>query len=93
MWEAAGPHGHFFIRAAPVGQQGIDGVTALGVTRRWMNLLRGDRRWVVEVRRRDEDPFGPVVHSTTVASRYEARNEAERLAAALKSGDMPGERT
>jgi hypothetical protein len=88
LWEANGAQGHFIVRASPLGQQGVDGVTSVGVTKRWLNLLRRDTRWVVEVRRYEDDPFGAAACVETVESKQKARERGDRLTCDIRAGHL-----
>jgi hypothetical protein len=80
--EVTGPQGAFVVRA--------------GARRRWRSerglrrlglFVTGDRVWVVDVRRREDDPFGPPVTSTTADAERAALAQAEQLRQRLRRGE------
>lgn len=83
--EAAGPGGPFVLRAEPASAtSGL--VTALfGFSR----LTVRDRGWVLRVRRRPDDPSGPVVHEVPVAERAALAGAMTELVAAVHAGHPP----
>lgn len=81
--EVTGPDGAFVVRtgARPRWRR------EYGVRRRLTMLVTGGRLWVVNVRRRDDDPFGPPVATSTADTQRAALAQAEQLRASLRRGE------
>ncbi len=90
--EQAGQGTHaYVIRAEPSGVPG--GVGSLSI---WIELLAQIRRlltrersWTVRVRRRDDDPFGAIIHEETVPDGIQARAKVQELKQQIESGRFP----
>jgi hypothetical protein len=80
--EAKGSHGAFVIRAGSrrlwKDERGI---------RKLSKLVMGDRVWAVTVRRRADDPFGPIVARHTRETQREANAEAKALVDRIRKGE------
>ena len=90
--EVFGARGNFVIRLEPTGTPSALGflsnsfVMVAGIWR----LVNRDRRWVINVRRRADDPDGPIVHSELFESHEAARPRLDLLEREYRT-DLPTE--
>jgi hypothetical protein len=51
-------------------------------------LVRRDRTWTITVRKRSDDPFGPVTHREVAPSRDDAAQRAAVVVARVRAGEL-----
>lgn len=81
------------IRSQPKGlPRGVAGASAwiVSVAQIW-RLIRREKAWIVQVRAREQDPFGEVLHEEEALGGREARQRVEALGRELRSGKPPWE--
>lgn len=89
--EVAGPNGRFVIRA---DRHGVPTESFLRsgleyLVRRLLRAVRRDQTWVVRVRARSDDPWGPDVYSLTVASKAQVAAAITTISERIRSGQIP----
>lgn len=86
--EVEGPTGNWIVRGEP---RGVSPTPWYGPgwwlprLRRWATR---DSAWVVRVRERAHDPAGPSAFESEVQAKADVEAELERVAAALRSGEL-----
>jgi hypothetical protein len=87
MTEVAAPHGRYVIRARPIGSP--DGWLAYNpLFGALVRVIGRDKRWVVQVRRWSDDPYGPVALSEIIPSVDEAKSTVADVEHRLHRGEL-----
>ncbi len=93
--EVRGGGRDYVIRAQPKGlPKGIGGLSVwivfVSLLWRW---VRREKAWVVQVRAREHDPLGEVLHEEEVLGDRQARDRVAALGRDLRSGKPPWDAT
>lgn len=88
--EVRGPQGRFVVRTerrgVPINATLLAG--AADIVLRFRRLLRRDQAWLVRVRRKTQDPFGPDVFSEVVPDKAHLGAAWDRAVAAIRAGTL-----